>query len=102
MLVNLQKYRGEIGAFYNLSSKYTFVWYSYKFNNILMCLLLRLFSCLAFYVVIFIRALKNCTGSILKAPIISLHLLMTYSFLTQLWLYSYHISLSRDIKLNPG
>ena len=65
------------------------------------CLLLRIFSCLVFYVVIFIKALKNCTGSILKVSIISLHLLI-YSFLTHLWMYSHHINLSGDIELNPG
>ena len=109
MPVNLQQRRGEIGAFYNRSSKYsfvrhnyTFVRYSYILNNILMCLLLRLLSCLAFYVVIFLKALKNCTSSILKLSIISLHLLISYSFLTQLWIYSYSISLSGDIELNPG
>ena len=85
---------------------YTFVRYSNKFNNIL-CLLLRIFSCLAFYVVIFIKALKYCTGSILKVSIISLHLLISYPFLTQLLkkgilTYSHRISLSGDIELNPG
>ena len=79
----------------------TFVRYCYKFN-ILMRLLLLIFSGLAFYVVIFINALKNCTGSILKLSIISLHLLISYSFLTQLWIYSHRISLSGDIELNPG
>ena len=54
--------RGEVGAFYNRSSEYTFIRYSYKSNNILMCLLLRIFSCLAFDLVIFIKALKNSTG----------------------------------------
>ena len=100
--VNLQQYRGEIGASYNRSCKYTFVGYSSKFNNILMCLLLRLFSWLAFYVVIFVKGLKNCTNCIIKLSIISLHLLVSYSFLTQLWIYSYRISLSGDIELNPG
>ena len=66
-----------------------------------MCLLLLIFSGLAFYVVIFINTLKNCTSSILKLSIISLHLLISYSFLTQLWIYSYRISLSSNIKLNP-
>ena len=101
MTVTLQQYRGQIGAFYNRSSKYTIFRYSYKFNNILLCLLLRIFPCLTFYVVIFIEALKNCTGSILKVSIISLHLLI-YSFLTHLWMYSHHINLSGDIELNPG
>ena len=91
--VNLQQYRGEIGASYNRSCKYTFVRYSFKFNNI---------SCLAFYVVIFVKGLKNCTNCIIKLSIISLHLLVSYSFLTQLWIYSYRISLSGDIELNPG
>ena len=100
MPVNLQQYCGEIGAFYNSSSKIRFVHYCYKFNNILMCLLLLIFSYLAFYVVIFINTLN--TGSILKLSIISLHLLISYSFLTQLWIYSHRISLSGDIKLNPG
>ena len=40
MLVKRQQYRREIGAFYNRSSKITFVRYRYKFNNIFMCLLL--------------------------------------------------------------
>ena len=89
---------GEISDFYNR----TFVWYSYQFNIMLMCLLLRLFSCLAFYVVaFFIKALKNCTSFMLKLSVISLHLLISYSFLTHLWIYSYRISLSGDIKLNP-
>ena len=102
MPVNLQQYRGEIGAFHNRSSKILFVRYCYKFTNILMCLLLLIFSGLAFYVVIFINTLKNCTGSILKLSIISLPLLISYSFLTQLWIYSHRISLSGDIELNPG
>ena len=101
MPINLQKYREEIGAFYNRSSKYAFVRYSYKLNNILMCLLLRTVSCLAFYVVIFIKTLKNCTGSMLKVSIISLHVLISYSFLKQ-QIYSHRISLSGDIELNPG
>ena len=93
---------GEISDFYNRSSKKTFVRYSFKFNIMLMCLLLRLFSCLAFYVVaFFIKALKNCTSFMLKLSIISLHLLISYSFLTHLWIYSYRISLSGHIKLNP-
>ena len=102
MPVNLQQYLGEIGAFYNHSSKYTFVQYNDKFNNILTCVLLHLLSCLTFCVVIFFKTLKNCTSSILKLSIISLHLLISYSFLTQLWIYSYRISLSGDIELNPG
>ena len=102
MLVNLQQYCGEISAFYNRSSKYTFFWYTYKFNNILMCLLLRLFSCLAFYAVIFIKVFKNCISSILKVSIISFHLSTSYSFLTQLWIYSYCISLIGNIELDPG
>ena len=102
MQVTLQQYRGEVGAFYNRSSKSSFVRYSYKFNIILMCLLWRIVSCLAFSVVIFIKALKDCTGSILKVSIISLHLLISYSFLTQLWVYSHRMSLSGDIELNPG
>ena len=60
------------------------------------------FSCLVLYVVIFINTHKNCTGSILKLSIISLLLLISYSFLTQLWIYSQSISLSGDIELNPG
>ena len=54
------------------------------------------------FVVIFIKALKNCTSSILKLSIISLHLLISYSFLRQLWIYSYRVSLSGDIEQNPG
>ena len=100
--VNLQQYRGEIGAFYNRSSKITFVNYCYKFNNFLMCLLFLKFSCLAFYVVIFINTLKNFIGSILKVSTISLNLLISYSFLTELWIYSHRISLSGDMELNPG
>ena len=89
------------GAFYNRSSKYTFAQHSYKFN-ILMCLLLRILSCLAFYVVIFIKALKNCTGSISKVSTISFNLLISYFLVTQLWIFSHHISLRGDIKLNLG
>ena len=66
-----------------------------------MSLLLHIFSCLAFYVVIFIKALKNCTGSIIELSIIFLHLLISY-ILTQLWIYSHNISLSGDIELNLG
>ena len=66
-----------------------------------MCLMLHIFSCLAFYIVIFIKALKSCTLSVLKVSIISLHLLISYSLLTQLWIYSHRISLSGDIELNP-
>ena len=36
------------------------------------------------------------------ASIISLHLLISYSILTQLWIYCRRISLSGDIKLNLG
>ena len=99
MLLNLQQYRG---SFYNRCFKYTFIRYSYKFSDILMCLLLHIFPCPGFNVVIFIKTLKNCTGTILNVSIISLHLLISYSFLTQLWIYSRGISLSGDIKLNPG
>ena len=102
MPVNLHQYRGEISAFYKHSSKYTFARYIYKFNNILLCLLLCIFLCLSFHVVIFIKALQNCTGSILKVSIISLHLLISYSFLTHLRIYSHDISLSGDAELNPG
>ena len=80
------------GAFYNRSPKYTFAQHSYKFN-ILMCLLLCILSCLA---------LKNCTGSISKVSMISLHLLISYFLVTQLWIFSHHISLRGDIKLNLG
>ena len=45
---------------------------------------------------------KNCTGSILKVSAISLHIMTSYSLLTQLWIYSYRTSLSGDIKPNPG
>ena len=76
--------------------------YNYKFNNILMCLLLLIFLCLPFYVIVFIKALRNCTSYISKVSIISLHLLISYSFLTLLWIYSHRISLSFDIELNPG
>ena len=67
-----------------------------------MCLLLLIFPRLAFYVVIFINTIKNCTGSISKLSTISLHLLISYSFLIQLWRYSHRICLSGDIELNPG
>ena len=53
-------------------------------------------------VVIFINTLKNYTGSILQLSIISLHLLISYSFLTQSWIYSHRINLSGDIEINPG
>ena len=66
MPINLQQYREETGVFYNCSSKYRFLQYSYKFNKISMCLPLRIFSCLVFYVAIFIKALKKSTGSILR------------------------------------
>ena len=56
-----------------------------------MCFLLRIFLCLPVCNVIFIKVLKNCTGSILKVSIISLHL-------TQPWIYSHRISLSGDIE----
>ena len=77
----------EIGAFSNRPSKSTCFCYSYKFNNILMSPLFRILLCLAFYIVIFIKALKNYTSSILKVSITSLHLLISYSILTQLWIY---------------
>ena len=51
--------------------------------------------------IIFIKTRKICTISILKLYIISIHLLISYSFLKQLWIYSYRISLSDDIELNP-
>ena len=44
MAVKLQKNCGEIGAFYNRASEITFAHYCYKFNNILMSLLLLIFS----------------------------------------------------------
>ena len=66
------------------------------------CVFCYAYSCLAFHVVIFIKALQNCTGSILKVSIISLHLLISYSFLTHLRIYSHDISLSGDAELNPG
>ena len=102
MQLNLQQCCGEIGAFYNRSSKIASVRCCYKFNNILLCLLLLIFPRLAFYVVIFINTIKNCTGSISKLATISLHLLIPYSFLIQLWIYSHRICLSGDIELNPG
>ena len=49
----------------------------------------------------FVKALKNCTGFKLKISIISLHLLISYSLLTQLWIHIRRICLSGDIKLNP-
>ena len=67
-----------------------------------MCLLLLIFSCLAFHVVTFINALKNFTGSVLRPSTISLHSLISYSFLIQLLIYSHHISSSGDMELNPG
>ena len=67
-----------------------------------MYLLLLIFSCLAFYVVTFINALKNFTGSILRPSTISLHSLISYSFLIQLRIYSHHIRSSGDMELNPG
>ena len=50
----------------------------------------------------FYSTFKNCTGSILKVSTIFWHLLIVYSFLTQLWIYSHLISWSGDIKQNPG
>ena len=102
MLVKLSQYCKEIGAFYNCFSKCTFIPYSSKFNKVLISHVLSIFLYLAFYIVIFVKALKNCTGSILKASIIFLNLLISYCLLTQLWIYSHHISLSADIKLDPG
>ena len=102
ILLIVKQYRREIGAFYNRSSKITFVNYCYKFNNFLMRLVFLKFSCLAFYVVISINTLKNFTGSVLKLSTISLYLLISYSFLTQLWIYSHCISLRGDMELNPG
>ena len=65
MLVNPQQYHGEISASYNRSTKYKFVQDTYKFNNKLIFLLSRIFICLAFDIIeIFVRALKNRTGSI--------------------------------------
>ena len=101
MPVSFQQYRGERGAPDNCSSKYTLVQYSYKFNSVLMCPLLRMFSCLAFFVVIFIKGIKKCTESISKASIISLHLLTSYSLLKQLPICPCRIKLSGDIKPNP-
>ena len=101
MPVSFQQYRGERGAPYNHSCKYTLVQYSYKFNSVLMCPLLRMFSCLAFFVVIFIKGIKKCTESISKASIISLHLLTSYSLLKQLPICPCRIKLSGDIKPNP-
>ena len=100
--VNLQQYREKRGDFHNRSPKYTFVWYRCKYNNILMCLLFRIFPYLVFYVVTFIKALKNWTGSILIVSVISLYFLISYSLLTQLWIYSHRKSLRSDIELNPG
>ena len=72
-------------------------------DNILICLLLRIVSFLAFYVVIFIKSLKDCTGSILKVFIISLYLLIPYFYLIQLCIYSHRTSLSGDIeKIQDG
>ena len=67
-----------------------------------MCILLTTFSCLAFCVAISIKALMNCTGSMLTFSIIFLHLLISFSFLTKLRIYSHCISLCGDMELNPG
>ena len=97
---NLQQYRGEIGAFYNHSSKYTFVLHSYEFNNTLVFPLVRTFLCLVYFIVIFFKALKDRCGTMLKLSTVFLHLLISYSLLTQL---SYHhVSLNGDIELNFG
>ena len=65
MPVSFQQYRGERGAPDNCSSKYTLVQYSYKFNSVLMCPLLRMFSCLAFFVdfVFFLKAVTDMSSS---------------------------------------
>lgn len=102
MLVKLSQYCKEIGAFYNCFSKCTFITYSSKFNKVLISHVLSIFLYLAFYIVIFVKALKNCTGSISKVSTISLHLLISYFLVTQLWIFSHHISLRGDIKLNLG
>ena len=100
MVVNFQQHLGEIGAFHICLSKYLLTRYSYKINNILMSLLLRTSSRLAFFVVIFTKDFKNWVGSILKLTFISQYLLISYSFLTQLCIYSHRINLSDDIELN--
>ena len=101
MPVNIQQYCHEIGTFYNCSSKYTFLRYNYKLNYILMSFFLYIFSCLAFYVATFIKTINNCTGFILKVSIISSHLLISYSLLIQLLIYSHRAELNpwskRDI-----
>ena len=79
--VLFNRYRGKIGAFYNRSSKCTFVRSRYEFD-ILISLLLRIFLCLVSFILIFVKALKNFTGSLLKVSIISLHLLISFSLLT--------------------
>ena len=48
------------------------------------------------------KALKNCTDLIFKVSIISLDLLISYSLLIQLCIYSHRIRLSGDIELSSG
>ena len=67
-----------------------------------MCILLTIVSCLAFCVAIFIKALMNCTGFILNFPISFLQLLISFSLLTKLRIYSHHITLSGYMELNLG
>ena len=61
-----------------------------------MCHLLRLLSCLAFYVEIFIKALKSYTSCILKLSIITLHFLFFFNTAVDTFL-----PLSDDIELLP-
>ena len=79
-LIKPQQYCGETDTFYHRSSKYTFVRYSYKFNNMLMFLLFGIFLCLVLY--IFVKALKNCAGSILNISILFTFIDFLFSFNT--------------------
>lgn len=75
MPVNIQQYHEEICVFYNRYSIYTFIKYSFQFHNILILYLFSfIYSCLVFYMVTFAKVLKNCTSSMLKVSINSLHL----------------------------
>ena len=96
MPVSFHQYRGEIGVFYNCSSKYTFVRWSCKFNIILMSLLLHIFICLAFYFVLLIKALKKCNGK--ECNYLFTFIDFLFSFNRTVVIFSPH----SDSELNPG
>ena len=86
----------EISAFQNFSFKYTFVRYSYNFNNIIMSPLFRIFLWLVFYVAVFVKALKNCSYWFHIKNYLITFIVFLFSFNTALDKFS-----PRDIELNP-